>query len=151
LTSTLFSRSMFGVWVHFDQIAKRSSPHYTEETRCPGCQDQHPKRWKGFVHAFCVEKKQSVFLELTPASANALLGQLVAGETLRGKHIVVERSAGKNGRLSVRVMPYMTAPPEMPEELDPERSLKALWGLIDKPRGGREFPRNGPGFLPKTG
>jgi len=140
LTFHCFSRAPFGIWVHYDQIANRSEPHYTDAGECAGCLHQKPKRWKGFLHCWCVEKKQQVFLELTPASANALIGQQAVGETLRGKGIFVQRTKGKNGRLHVRILPGTIDPATMPEEVDPLPSIMALWGIHPQASGGRELP-----------
>jgi hypothetical protein len=140
LTFHVFSRELFGIWVHWDRYNKRSTPHYSDTGNCDGCQRELPKRWKGFLHTWCVEKKQQLFLELTPASANALKAQLATGETLRGKGIFVQRTKGKNGRLLVRVLPGQIDPQAMPEELDPLRSLMAIWGIHPRATGGREFP-----------
>jgi len=136
---TVFSETMFGIWVHWSH--DRSSPHFTDAKRCPGCQRQEPKRWKGFLHCFCIEKKQEVFLELTPASAGSLLDQLATGELLRGQGIVVERTKGDNGRVLVRVCNTHPEPSKLPPALDPQTSLLALWGIhAGAPQGGLEFP-----------
>lgn len=140
LTFHCFSRQCFGIWVHFDQIVHRSQPHYTDEGECDGCLRQLPKRWKGFLHCWCVEKKQQVFVELTPASAGALIGQQATGETLRGKGIFLQRTKGKNGRLHVRILPGQIDPQSMPEEIDVLPSLLKLWGIPQNQTGGREFP-----------
>lgn len=146
LTFHVFSRALFGIWVHWDRYNKRSTPHYSDTARCDSCQRELPKRWKGFLHVWCVEKKQQLFLELTPSSANALQSQLASGETLRGKGVFVQRTKGKNGRLLIRVLPGSIDPQTMPEELDPLRSIMALWGIHPQAPGGMELPvqsRNG--------
>jgi hypothetical protein len=144
-TFTVYSHAIFGVWVHWS--GGKSSPHYTDADRCPGCARQEPKRWKGFVHCYCHEKKQEVFLELTPASAHSLLDQLAVGETLRGQGIFVNRTKGDNGRLLIRVMNPCREPEKLPEAKDPQESLMRIWGIHPlAPEGGLEFPtsqRNG--------
>lgn len=136
---TIFSESMFGIWVHW--AGRKSAPHFSDTERCPGCKRQEPKRWKGFLHCFCIEKKQEVFLELTPASAHSLLDQLAVGEVLRGQGIVVERTKGDNGRLLIRVCNSHPDPAKLPPALDPQVSLLSLWGIHPQATpGGLEFP-----------
>lgn len=147
----VFSPDIFGIWVHWS--GAKSTPHFTDTGRCPGCRNEDPMRWKGFVHAHCIEKKQDVFLELTPASANSLRDQLGVGETLRGKCIFVNRTKGDNGRLLIRVMQGHLPSDALPPALDPQKSIMALWGIREKaPQGGMEFPTHTlNGFSPKKG
>lgn len=137
---------LWGVWVHWS--GQKSAPHYSDTKRCPGCRTQDPMRWKGFVHAFCVEKRQEVFLELTPASAHALNAQLATGELLRGQGIVVQRTKGDNGRLLVRVHSKCPDPDKLPPAKDPQESLMRLWGIQPQaPESGKEFPLSSNGWL----
>lgn len=144
-TFTVYSDAIFGIWVHWS--GDRSAPHYTDAKRCPGCGRDEPKRWKGFLHCYCIEKKQEVFLELTPASANSLTDQLAVGELLRGQGLFVKRTKGDNGRLLIRVLNAHPDPKSLPQALDPQVSIMSLWGIRQKaPEGGMEFPthaRNG--------
>jgi hypothetical protein len=144
-TFTVYSSAIFGIWVHWS--GDRSSPHYTDTKRCQGCQEEQPMRWKGFLHAYCIEKRQDVFLELTPGSARALQEQLGAGESLRGQGLFVQRTKGNNGRLLIRVLNAHPDSAKLPPEIDPQASLMTLWGIKPQsPKGGREFPtasRNG--------
>jgi len=129
---TSLATSIFGIWVHWS--GNRSSPHYINAKKCPGCMEEQPKRWKGFLHAFCYEKKQEVFLELTPASASSLNRQVNAGRSTRGLRFTVLRTKGDNGRLVVQVEPYAPIAGEetLPLEKSPLGSLIKLWGLGGK-------------------
>lgn len=142
-TITLYSKSLWGVWVHFGANSKKSSPHFSDEARCPGCIAKTPKRWKGFVHGFCNTLNQEVFLELTPAAAASLLQQLGDKGALRGNRIQVKRSGAANGRLQISVLTACVNPEQLPSEKDPQTSLLKLWGYDDTDAfGGREFPRD---------
>lgn len=146
---TIYSESLWGVWVHFGNASKKSSPHFSDESRCPGCISKTPKRWKGFLHGFDSTLSQEVFLELTPAAAQSLLSQLGDRGPLRGNRIQVKRSGAANGRLQISVLTACTNPEQLPPGKDPQSSLLKLWGYDDvEAHGGREFPRDraGPSF-----
>lgn len=145
-TFTIFSPSMWGIFVHWN--GKKSEPHFTQEDRCPGCISRRPKRWKGFLHCFCHELGQEVFLELTPASAHSLIGQLGSAGTMRGNRIQAKRGKGDNGRLIITVLTAVTSPDALGPAKDPQESIMALWGFPeDHPLSGKEFrttkPTNG--------
>ena len=133
-TFTIYSKALFGLNVHF--VGKRSAPHYRNPAKCPGCRAKNGKRWKGFLHCFDHNLGQEVFLELTPASATSLLGQLPGRGNLRGNRIQVKRSPGDNGRLFISILTACTSIDKLPEAKDPLESLLKLWGcLYDVPEG----------------
>lgn len=126
-TFTIYSKSLFGINVHF--VGKRSSPHYRNEKKCPGCRAKNAKRWKGFLHCFNHNLSQEVFLELTPKSAQSLLSQLGRGAAMRGNRIQVKRTEGDNGRLLVSILTACDKPDQLPEGKDPLGSLLKFWGI----------------------
>jgi len=126
-TFTIYSPHLFGINVHY--VGKRSSPHYRNEKKCPGCRARNAKRWKGFLHCFNHNLSQDVFLELTPKSADSLLKQLGKGAPLRGNRIQVKRTDGDNGRLMVSILTAVGNAEQLPEALDPLPSLLRFWGL----------------------
>jgi hypothetical protein len=133
-TITIYSRSLFGVNVHWN--GAKSEPHFKEEKNCNGCLKKMPMRWKGFLHGFCHEMGQEVFLELTPASAHSLLDQLGQGTVMRGNRIQVKRTKGDKGRLIIACLTAVPNPESLPPEKDPATSLLRLWGfqdLVSKP------------------
>jgi hypothetical protein len=126
-TFTIYSKCIFGINVHF--VHGRSSPHYRNEKKCPGCRAKNAKRWKGFLHAFNVNLGQEVFLELTPHSAKSLLSQLGNRVGMRGNRIQVKRTAGDNGRLLISILTAAPNVDQLPEPKDPLESLKKFWGI----------------------
>lgn len=143
LSFAILSKSLWGIWVHWN--GKKSEPHYKEDHLCIGCQAKRPKRWKGFLHCFCFEMGQEVFLELTPHSGHSLLAQLNKGGPLRGNRIQVRRTKGDNGRLLISVLTAIDNPAMLPNEKDPQESIMALWGLDPSgAQSGRELPTNNP-------
>lgn len=129
-TFILLADELYGINIHFGNGSSKSSPHFTDKNRCPGCQANTPMRWKGYLHAFCSDKGQEVFLELTPASAQSLIGQLPGGK-LRGNRIQVKRTKGDNGRLLISVLTACSTIDALPKAKDPEESLLRLWGYAD--------------------
>lgn len=126
-TFVLYGTKIRGIWVHWNGGTGKSEPHYEEN--CSACSKQIGKRWKGFLHAFCVEEKQQVFLELTPSGAAALLHQLADPETIRGNLVRVKRSPAQNGRLQIVALERVKQHDNLPPEKDPRRSILKLWGV----------------------
>jgi len=126
-TFTIYSKTLFGLNVHF--VHGRSTPHYRNEKKCPGCRAQNSKRWKGFLHCFNVNLGQEVFLELTPHSAKSLLSQLGKGASLRGNRIQVKRTPGDNGRLLISILTAAPNVEQLPDPKDPLESLLRFWGM----------------------
>lgn len=116
-----------GIWYHWR--LNHSEPHFQDDENCPGCKARQPKKWKGFVHCYCVELKQEVFLELTPASSASLVAQFAPGASLRGCRIQVKRTGANNGRLYTSVLTPITETSSLPAEKDPRPSILKLWGL----------------------
>lgn len=145
-TFTIWSEEITGMWTHWGK--GKSEPHYVDEDNCPGCNARRPRRWKGFIHAYCFEKKQEVLVELTPSSAKSLLDQLGAKASLRGNRIQVKRTKGANGRLLISVLTACPNPQDLPPAKDPKASILKLWGFdedefdkaIDGPEGEEETP-----------
>jgi hypothetical protein len=143
----VYSSAFWGVWVHW--MGDRSKPHLRDSNKCPGCLKKKKKEWKGYLHVHCYEKKQQVFLELTPVAAAQVIDQVGAGNTLRGIQMNVCRSEKDNGRLIVTVDQYSKPPEKMPAEKDPQAVLLKMWDVNQGPEaGGLEFPTTLNGFLP---
>ena len=126
-TFTIYAKAIFGINVHF--VGRRSSPHYRNEKKCPGCRAKNAKRWKGFLHCFDHNLSQEVFLELTPKSADSLLSQLGKFAGIRGNRIQVKRTGADNGRLTISVLTACPNPDAMPDAKDPLESLLKFWGI----------------------
>lgn len=126
-TMTICSEKIFGLFVHWN--GRKSEPHFEPQDRCPSCLSNRPKRWKGFLHCFCHELGQEVFLELTPASAHSIRGQLGKDVSFRGNRIQVKRGKGDNARLIIAVLAALPNSNSLPAGKDPLESIMALWGL----------------------
>lgn len=126
-TFTVYSPALFGINVHY--VGQRSSPHYRNVKKCPGCIANNPKRWKGYLHCYDHNLSQEVFLELTPKSADSLLSQLGKKGTLRGNRIQVKRTASDKGRLLISILTACSNPEQLPPGRDPLAGLCKLWGI----------------------
>lgn len=130
LTFTIWAVKIRGIWIHWR--GTHSEPHYRDEEHCPGCQSKQEKRWKGFLHCYCSEMKQEVFLELTPTSAHSLRAQLAGRASMRGGVIQVRRTAAENGRLYISTLTPVSDTSMLPPEKDPRPSILRLWGVKDE-------------------
>lgn len=126
---TFWGTKIRGMWVHYNSATNKSEPHYEEGCTCET--RPIPKRWKGFLHGYCHEDKQEVFLELTPTAAQSLLEQLAEPDKLRGLYCHVRRTSAANGRLQVQVLGYVNDQVVLPKEKDPRRSICQLWGVSE--------------------
>lgn len=130
LTFTVWGSKVRGVWYHWNK--GHSEPHYQDEKQCPGCVARQGKKWKGFLHVYCSEMRQEVFLELTRACAKSLVEQLGRAPSIRGAVIQVKRTGADNGRLYVTILNPCKSPELLPPEKDPRPSILKLWGLTEE-------------------
>jgi len=130
LTFTVWAGRPRGIWIHW--AGNRSIPHFRDDEQCPGCAKRQEKRWKGFLHCYCHEMRQEVFLELTPASARSLADQLSNQVGMRGARIQVKRTTSDNGRLYISTMTPVTDLSLLPKEKDPRPSILRLWGVSEE-------------------
>lgn len=143
IVATILSKALWGVWTHW--AGKRSEPCFGDKADCPGHKRGLPLRWKGYLHVFDHTKKKEGFLELTPVSAESLLDQVGNDSPLRGERIQVIRGGGDKARLTVELLAAIKEGVVLPPEKDPEKTLRALWG-IERPQKGSKlstaFPMN---------
>jgi hypothetical protein len=130
LNFTIWAARPRGIWVHW--AGKGSEPHFRDEEQCPGCAKRQEKRWKGFLHCYCAEMRQEVFLELTPASARSLADQLAGQTSMRGGRIQVKRTSSDNGRLYISTLTPIGDLNLLPKEKDPRPSILRLWGVSEE-------------------
>jgi len=128
ITCTVLGQKIVGVWCHWNPKGNCSEPHYKDPAQCPGCVARRNKRWKGYLHCFCHEMGQDVFLEFTPHSAGSLSRQLPCNGSFRGNRFRIERSKGENGRLMVAILTAVQTPDSLPKEKNPQASILKLWG-----------------------
>lgn len=130
LTFTIWGTKVRGCWYHWHK--DHSEPHFQDDEKCPGCIARQGKKWKGYLHCYCSEMRQEVFLELTRACAKSLMDQLGGAPSIRGAVIQVKRTASDNGRLFVSIMKPCSNPELLPPEKDPRKSILRLWGLDEE-------------------
>lgn len=117
-----------GIWIHWNPKRNVSEPHFKDENKCPGCLNQRPKRWKGYLHCCTAPKGEEIFLELTPESAGALVSVLGKDTVWRGNRIQVVRGKSNASRLTVTVLTRAGENFPIPTERDPAESILKLWG-----------------------
>lgn len=127
LTFTIYGTKVRGCWYHWHK--DHSEPHFQDDEQCPGCKARQAKKWKGFLHVYCSESRQEVFLEVTRACAASLMQQLGGASSIRGAVVQIKRTGADNGRLYVTVLTPVKTPEILPAEKDPRPSILKLWGL----------------------
>jgi hypothetical protein len=142
LTFTIWGTKVRGVWYHWH--GGSSEPHYHDPEVCPGCKANQGKKWKGYIHCYCSEMRQEVFLELTRNCAKSLCQQLQGVAALRGAVIQVKRTASDSGRLYVSILNPCAKPELLPPEKDPRLSILRLWGLSEEEIDRWLNPQNDP-------
>ncbi len=126
---SLLGTKIHGFWTHF---AARTEPCTEPKDLCHGCQQKWPLRWKGYVHAIREDRQEEGFLELTGKNRETLLHHFGRQELLRGQRLLVRR--GKGDKTELRMLPVRSWLAEfqevaMPDEMDPEETLRALFEL----------------------
>jgi hypothetical protein len=88
-----------------------------------------PIRWKGYLTVWHSAERKIGFLECTPALAEKIK-DLVPEKHLRGYVLICHRSGeAKNGRINITQLHPAHGPIEnLPQNLDPEETLRKLWG-----------------------
>jgi len=130
LTFTCYSKKFQGVKYHW--ISGGSSPHLEDARKCIGCKACQPIKYKYYVHAYCSEMRQEVFLELTPGATKALKDLLIHRPDWRGAVFQLKRVGADNGKLVPHILAPMTTPEALPPEKHPQESLLKLWGLTQE-------------------
>lgn len=124
---TILSCHWWGVFVHW--IGNRSQRCHADRKQCQWCQKSFPRKAKGYLHAIRENTGAEVFLEFTPRSCKSLDSQINGRAHKRGLRIFMSRSSdGNNGRVRVMVMGEAPKQEGLPQERDPEKVLRFLWG-----------------------
>ena len=131
IEGVILSKCYWGVGTHWnDRAGKhgRSERCTAGKGECSGCNGQLPNRWKGYLHLYCFSRRRDVFVELTPATAEAIDLQAPPDQNLRGQKIKLRRGeGGKKTRIQVSIEEFRGDLANLPEEKDPEPILEALW------------------------
>jgi hypothetical protein len=131
----ILSESLWGIWTHW--AGNRSEPCFAENATCPGHKRGLPRRWKGYLHVWHIDKRLEAFIELTPTAAHCLLDQAGKNCSLRGLRLKLRRTGASNGRLLVNLLPANPSMEGFAQPKDPESILCKLWG-VDRIITGRE-------------
>lgn len=113
-------------WAH-----GRTTPHLSEG--CPGCAEDIPHRWNGWLCVYDERRLRHAILEITPGCLASINEFLLQVGTLRGARIRLFRSNGKrNGRLQAEVMKSELTLTQIPEPFDLQAELTRLWEAPSK-------------------
>lgn len=122
----ILSEALWGLEAHW--TGNRTIECSGKANGCRGCAMELPKRWKGGMHVWDLTRKESYFVELTPAAARKLMATAAKDEPLRGLKIDLFRSGQAiNGRLLVEVIGGRVSTKSLPPEQDPQFVLRWLW------------------------
>lgn len=106
-----------------------TEPHYDDRAQCPGCLAQARLDWKGYLHVYNVQKREQVFMELTPGAYHHLRTQVSDIEQLRGLSFQVERKGARNQPIKFTLLHTRPLKTNLPPEKDPMPSILKLWGI----------------------
>ena len=134
----ILSKAPWGYWVHWH--GNRSHECSKDVSRCEGCADNWPAKWKGYLHALTDLGRSHVFLEITSTLFHMLTEKIPKGEDWRGLRVRIRKTkGGPKGRYLVEVLESRASPDELPAEIDPLQTLRALWR---SKKGPSPEPRN---------
>lgn len=120
------SPSPFGVQIHW--FGGRSHECTALFSKCQGCQDSWPVKWKGYLHVAAPPSTSDVFLELTATAILLIESQLRERETWRGVRFRLRKTkGGPKGRYLAEVLERGIDPEKLPPEIDPLPTLRRLW------------------------
>lgn len=124
----ILSAAIWGVWTHW--TGRFSVPCQQNGTPCPRETHKLPQRWKGYLHVQDPDKEVSTLIELTPESAREVMAQASLTGNLRGCMIELQRGEkANNSRLIARLLIRHHNPDDLPAAVDPEPTLRHLWGM----------------------
>lgn len=124
------SSALWGVWTHW--INDRTEPCILPAVECNGCKKQAPVRWKGYLHCYDTAGRRSVFLELTPATAQQLIELSKPNTDLRGLSFRISRGNGGKAHLRVAWAGGRYAVNDLPPSRDPKQVLTILWQMPNR-------------------
>lgn len=155
----IVSQNLWGVWTHWDGYRSRECTakklgvgestdekkavdvEVTQSMQAPEMQHQGckghlakwPLRWKGYLYVWNGQANDFGFLELTPGAATELLRQAPSSGILRGLLLRANRN-GKSIRTkcSIELSPSAGGFDKLPPPVDPEDTLRSLWGWANK-------------------
>lgn len=129
-TFTAWGDQIKGFDVHW--LGDRTAMHFDPAEECEHCLKNLPKKWKGYLHVYCSELHQEVFLEFTARSAESFKMQVSNPEHLRGCVFQLKRGKTKNARMDVRILTPVAVDVVLPSGKDPRRHILKLYGYSDR-------------------
>ena len=98
-------------------------------TKCRGHLAKWPLRWKGYLYVYDGVTKKIGFLEVTPGGAEEILRQAPSHGELRGLLLRMDRHGTSiRSKITVELTSPASVNEFLPEPVDPEETLRALWG-----------------------
>ena len=127
-TFICLSRSIWGQPVHWN--GRRSQQCTKDSSTCPGCKDNMPQKWQGYLHVALSPGSWEGFLEVTQTCWEMIIQQVRPGEHLRGLMIRLNKTkGGPKGRYIVSVLERRLEEAELLKEKDPLPTLEFLWSV----------------------
>ncbi len=127
----ILSDNAYGIGTHWnDRAGKkgRSEKCTGDPEHCDGCLGKLPCRWKGYLYVYDFTHRRCVFIELTPATSEAIDLQAPPDKPLRGERLRLARGeGGKKTRIKVEVLEYRGDLESLPPDVDPSPILESLW------------------------
>src|SRR5947207_7704546 len=117
-------------WTHWS--GARTEPCTEPRENCDGCLRQWPQRWKCYLHAIREDCLSEGFLELTSLNRDRIRELLGGDKFLRGARVKVLRGNGDKTELKLMLLRCWAAEHEgevLPDEMDPESTLRALFSF----------------------
>lgn len=130
LTFTAWGDTIRGFDVHW--LGDRTAMHFEPAAECEHCLKNLPSKWKGYLHVFCVELRQEVFLEFTKVTANGFKLQVPNSEHLRGCVFQIKRGKSANSRMDIRMLSPLAPDVVLPPAKDPRPVILKLYGYSEQ-------------------
>lgn len=124
------SERPWGFSTHWTK-AKRTQPCIAHRAACQHCAELCPRRDRGYVLAMSRGLEVIGFVDLTPQAFEYLADLAQTIGSLRGRWFVVDRERQQaKGALRIGIAgQHPDAPADLPADVDPEPSLRRIWGL----------------------
>jgi len=130
LSFTAWGDEIKGMNVHW--LGDRTAMHFDPAEECEHCLTNKPKKWKGYLHVYCSELHQEVFLEFTQRTAESFKMQVANCNHIRGCVFQLKRGKSKNARMDVRILAPVAVTEVLPAGKDPRPFVLKLYGYSDR-------------------
>lgn len=135
LKAAITSPAILGVWTHF--MGGRTLACLQEG--CPGCENNLPRRWEGYLGVLTAKDRRHLILALTPGAAIGIGDTAPDPFNLRGLVLIAERIGKRaNARLRARVEELDLSQIKLPPIPDLKAHMMHIWGL-DQAHAGQDY------------